>query len=81
MGGDVSLLDDGFALPEQSSDIVFPKIFSKQALPDDTVNAIYSANAKTQRSVEKFPSRLNTESITTNNHMNASSRNTKGSKK
>jgi hypothetical protein len=71
---EMSMMDDGFVPPEQASDIVFPKIFSKQELPDDTVGAIYSANTKTMgKSTEKFPSRLSTESIQKNSHMNSSS--------
>ena len=67
------LLDAGFAAPERSEDIAYPKIFSKASLPNDTVGAIYSSNARDAKKQEKFPARLASESIATNDHMNLSS--------
>jgi hypothetical protein len=67
------MVDAGFAAPERSQDIAYPKIFSKASLPDDTVGAIYSSNARDAKKQERFPTRLASESIATNDHMNLSS--------
>ena len=67
------LVDAGFAAPERPEDIAYPKIFSKASLPDDTVGAIYSSSARDAKKQERFPTRLASESIATNDHMNLSS--------
>eukprot|EP00605_Chrysophyceae_sp_TOSAG23-4_P002036 GSChrysophyteH1.ASY1.ANO1.2255.1 assembled CDS len=61
-----------FVPPEQASNIAFPKIFNKQDVPVDTIGAIRKSNVKASRKAEKFPQRLNEESIATNHHLNQS---------
>jgi|TARA_B110000090_G_scaffold51640_1_gene58969 hypothetical protein len=68
-GGD--LQETSFIQPEMPSDIAFPKIFNKSEVPNDTVGAIYKANAKSDKKMDRFPARLNEESLATNSHMNA----------
>jgi hypothetical protein len=69
IGGDDDASHE-FAAPIQSGEVAFPRIFSKNNLPPDTVGAIRNSNQKMAQSMEKFPQRLHEESVATNSHMN-----------